>query len=273
LYIRDVAAGAAREYVEAWVPRVPGIAEVLHARFVEHRYPPHTHDTWAVIIVDRGAIRYDLARHHRGADWGTVTVLPPHVTHDGRAATDVGFRKRVVYLDTTLVPAALVGRSVDRSEITDPRLRHEIAGLHDSLRAGEEALDAEGRVAQVVTRLRTQLGDRTDPPAPDFRLAHQLRDFLTAHADGPVTLTDASRVLQRSVGHLTRDFTATFAISPHAYVIGRRIDRARHLLLAGQPAAQVAIEVGFFDQAHFTRHFRKHTSTTPGRFARSGARQ
>jgi hypothetical protein len=120
LYVREVAADAPREHVEAWVPRVPGIAEVLHARFVEHRYPPHTHDTWTLIIIDGGEIRYDLVHHHRGADRGTVTILPPHVTHDGRAATDVGFRKRVVYLDTTLVPATLIGRSVDRSEITDP---------------------------------------------------------------------------------------------------------------------------------------------------------
>ena len=255
------------------MPRVPGIAEVLHARFVEHQYPPHTHDSWTVIIVDRGAIRYDLDRHHRGADCRTVSVLPPHVTHDGRAATDVGFRKRVVYLDTTLVPTTLVGRSVDRSEISDPVLRRDLARLHDSLRARDEALDAESRVARVVTQLRAQLGDRTDSAETDVRLAHQLRDFLAAYAFGPVTLTDASRVLERSIGHMTRDFTATFSISPHAFVIGRRIDRARHLLLAGQPAAEVATEVGFFDQAHFTRHFRKHTSTTPGRFARSSPRK
>jgi AraC-like DNA-binding protein len=141
-----------------------------------------------------------------------------------------------------------------------------------SLRTGEEQLDAEARVAKVVVRLRAHLGDVPDAGAPDSGLAHRLRDFLSAHADRPVTLAEASEELQRSVGHLTRDFTATFAISPHAYVIGRRIDRARHLLLDGQPAADVAIEVGFFDQAHLTRHFRKHTSTTPGRFARSSAR-
>jgi AraC-like DNA-binding protein len=51
-------------------------------------------------------------------------------------------------------------------------------------------------------------------------------------------------------------------------VIGRRVERARQLLLAGHPAADVAVEVGFYDQAHLTRHFRKHTATTPGRFAR-----
>jgi AraC-like DNA-binding protein len=253
---------------------VPGIAEVLHASFVDHRYPPHTHDTWTVIIIDGGAIRYDLASRHRGADQGTVSVLPPHVTHDGRAATDAGFRKRVAYLDTTLVPMALVGRSVDRSDIVDLALRQAIAGLHDALRAGDELLDAEARVVHVAARIRTHLGHAPEAPrAPDVRLAHHLRDFLSAHAYGPVTLAHASRALQRSVGHLSRDFTATFALSPHAYVIGRRIDRARRLLLAGHPPAEVAIEVGFFDQAHFTRHFRKHTSTTPGRFSRSGVQR
>ena len=61
------AAGPYRVLVTVRPPTaVPGIAEVLHARFVEHRYPPHTHDTWAVIIIDGGENRYDLARHHRG---------------------------------------------------------------------------------------------------------------------------------------------------------------------------------------------------------------
>jgi AraC-like DNA-binding protein len=50
-------------------------------------------------------------------------------------------------------------------------------------------------------------------------------------------------------------------------VIGRRIDRARKLLLAGCPPAEAAIAAGFFDQAHLTRHFRRHTATTPARFA------
>jgi hypothetical protein len=73
------------ELVEAWQPDVPGITEVFHATFVSHRYPPHSHDSWAVIIVDRGAISYDLAHHHRSADTATVSVLPPQVMHDGLA--------------------------------------------------------------------------------------------------------------------------------------------------------------------------------------------
>ena len=53
--------------VEAWAPQVPGIREVFHARLVGYAYPPHCHETWAVLIVDEGAIRYDLDRRNCGA--------------------------------------------------------------------------------------------------------------------------------------------------------------------------------------------------------------
>src|SRR5688500_10944232 len=61
--------------VRAWKPAVDGIAEVFHAHFTSHRYPLHTHDTWTLLIVDDGAIRYGLDRHEHGAWRGDVTLL------------------------------------------------------------------------------------------------------------------------------------------------------------------------------------------------------
>ena len=72
--------------MEAWAPRVPGIREVFRARLVDYAYPPHCHDTWAVLIVDDGAISYCLDRRDCFAAGKTVTILPPGVPHDGRPA-------------------------------------------------------------------------------------------------------------------------------------------------------------------------------------------
>jgi AraC-like DNA-binding protein len=77
-------------------------------------------------------------------------------------------------------------------------------------------------------------------------------------------------VLDRSVPHLVRSFTGQFGVSPHAYVIGRRVEVARRELLRGARPAHAAA-AGFCDQAHLTRHFKRHTSVTPARFARSHA--
>ena len=87
------------ESVRAWKPAVAGIREVLHARFMSHAYPLHTHDVWTLFIVDEGAIAYDLDRREGHAGPSIVSILPPHVVHDGRPGAQ-GYRKRVLYIET-----------------------------------------------------------------------------------------------------------------------------------------------------------------------------
>ncbi|WP_346011255.1 AraC family ligand binding domain-containing protein, partial [Streptomyces sp. SID337] len=64
------------QQVTAWRPQVPGVVEVFHAHFTEHAYPMHVHDVWTLLIVDDGAVRYDLDRRERGTPRGTVSLLP-----------------------------------------------------------------------------------------------------------------------------------------------------------------------------------------------------
>ena len=252
---------------------MPGIDEVFHARFVDHAYPPHTHDAWTVFIVDEGAVRYDLETRHHGTTGARVTILPPHVVHDGRAADGGGYRKRVLYVGTDVLDERLIGRAVDDPDIEDVEVVRELGALHRVLRHPDDALEAEARLAAVGSRLREHLRDRVVDPVerPDSEIAADLRDLLDQHRSDAMTLAEAGRLLHVSPAHLVRCFTRTFGIAPHRYLVGRRIDAARRLLLDGQPVAHVATEVGFHDQAHLTRHFRRHVGTTPGRFA-SGAR-
>jgi AraC-like DNA-binding protein len=102
--------------------------------------------------------------------------------------------------------------------------------------------------------------------------AEALRAYLDAHSFEPVTLTDATRELEASPTQVARAFAAAFGITPHAYVVGRRLDAARTRILDGQPLAAVATEVGFYDQAHLTRRFKRFLGVTPGQFGASRAR-
>jgi len=261
------------EWVRAWKPVVAGVREVFHARFVDYAYPPHVHDSWTVFVVDDGWIRYDLETRHRGAGGPRVTILPPNVVHDGRAAVAVGFRKRVLYLTTDVLDERLTGRAVDRPDTADPALLHAVHALHRSLRHPDDALEAESRLAAVGDRLRAHLGD----PSPNHdeqppRLAGELRDLLDGRLFEHLTLAQAGGDLGASPAHLVRSFTGSFGIAPHQYVLARRIDAARHRLLAGEPIAQVASSVGFFDQAHFTRQFKRHLGIPPGRYTHSAGR-
>lgn len=255
--------------VRAWKPAVAGIREVLHARFSEHAYPPHTHDVWTLFIVDEGAIRYDLDRTDRGALPAMVSVLPPHVVHDGRTAAAGGYRKRVLYLETSILGEDLVGRAVDDPVIRDPGLRPRVAALHDALSCSDDALEAETRLEFVAERLRTGLGavppDEDRPRRGD--LAEGVRSLLDATLFDRPSIVAAARELGVGPATAARTFRDVFGIAPHAYVLGRRLEAARDRILAGRPLADVAAEVGFYDQAHLTRRFKRFLGTTPGRFA------
>lgn len=257
------------EWVRAWKPAVPGVHEVFHARFVDHAYPPHTHETWTVFIVDEGAIRYDLETRHRGAAGARVTILPPYVVHDGRPATVAGFRKRVLYLGSDVLDEDLIGPAVDDPDIEDRTLVRELGLLHEMLGDADAGLAAETVLADVGSRIRAHLGARTRTPVdrPDDDVASELRDLLDEHVADGITLAEAARILHASPAHLVRSFSRAFGIAPHRYLLARRIDAARRRLLQGEPVAEVAAGVGFHDQAHLTRHFRRHVGTTPASYA------
>ncbi|NJQ01829.1 helix-turn-helix transcriptional regulator [Streptomyces zingiberis] len=263
-----------RQQISAWRPRVPGVVEVLHARLTEHAYPMHVHDAWTLLIVDDGAVRYDLDRREHGTpgDTATVSLLPPQVPHNGSAATAHGFRKRVLYLDPAVLGERFIGPAVDGPDLADPLLRRRVGELHTALahRGGE--LEAESRLALITERLHGHLRPRlTTTPPPPRGLANHLRDLLDERLLPGVTLDEAARLLHAHPTHLVRAFAAAFGIPPHRYLTARRVDRARRLLLDGLPPAEVATAVGFHDQPHLTRHFRRHLGTTPGRYARNTA--
>jgi AraC-like DNA-binding protein len=258
--------------ITAWKPAVPGVREVLHGEFVEHAYPPHTHDDWTLFVVDAGAIRYDLDRQERGVDPAMLSILPPYVVHDGRPASSRSYRTRVIYLEPEVLGEGRIGAAVDRPVLPDPMLRRDVAELHDLLECADEALAAETRLAFVAERIRALLGDPpAEEPANRADVAERLRAWLDDRLFEPVTLAAAADALDASETQLARAFRDVYGIAPHAYVIGRRLDAARDRILDGQPLADVAAEVGFFDQAHLTRRFRRFLGTTPGKFARAAA--
>jgi AraC-like DNA-binding protein len=270
LYDSDVGAPAE---VKAWRPAVPGIMEVFHAHFTDHAYPMHVHDSWTLLIVDDGAVRYDLDRHEHGALDSMVTLLPPSVPHNGSATTPHGFRKRVLYLAPDQLGArqALIGAAVDAPAVVDATLRHWISQTHQAVARPGDELAAEGHLALVVERLRRHL-DRefsygvTASPGT----ARQLRDLLHARTVSGISLDEAAGLLHVHPTHLVRAFGREFGMSPHQYLMSRRVDLARRRLLDGEPISTVATETGFYDQPHLTRSFKRIVGTSPGRFARAG---
>ncbi|MFJ5226243.1 AraC family transcriptional regulator [Streptomyces sp. NPDC088400] len=258
--------------ISAWRPPVAGVVEVFHAHFTEHAYPMHIHDAWTLLIVDDGAVRYNLDRHERGTPNDTVSLLPPQVPHNGSPATPYGFRKRVLYLDMTQLDKNFIAPAVDGPDLADPVLRRRVGQLHTALAKRGDEFEAESRLALISQRLREHLRPRlaVGGARPYRGIAQDLRDLLNERLLEGIALEEAARLLHTHPAHLVRAFSGAFGIAPHQYMMSRRVDLARRRLLAGQPPGEVATAVGFYDQSHLTRHFKRVVGIPPGRYARTG---
>jgi AraC family transcriptional regulator len=97
----------------------------------------------------------------------------------------------------------------------------------------------------------------------------RLREYIDQHLSRRILVSDLSIIVERSESHFARAFKRTFGVSPHAYVLHRRIEKASHLMLVSDNAlSDIALACGMNDQAHLCKIFRQMTGQTPAAWRR-----
>lgn len=100
--------------------------------------------------------------------------------------------------------------------------------------------------------------------------ARKVEAFIEENLDRAITIDSMAALARLSTGHFGRAFKDSFGETPHAYVMQRRVERAKRLMLSTQePLSQIAIACGFADQAHFSNLFRKQVGATPNAWRRT----
>jgi AraC-like DNA-binding protein len=100
------------------------------------------------------------------------------------------------------------------------------------------------------------------------RVVDRARDFLASHIQSNPSLDEVGRAVGVNKFLLLRYFKRELGITPHAYLIQVRVERARSFLGRGSSVADVAAVAGFADQAHFTRLFKRSMGLTPGEYSK-----
>lgn len=249
--------------------------EALHATFVDHRYPPHIHDTLTLAYVDRGAATFVLEGERYVAPAERIFVIPPQAVHTGESASDGGYTYRVLYLDPSLLAERAEEPEIPfrfrrSSTVTrDRALAAALARVHGVLQARADVLGQAEAVTGVLDVLRT-LATGSKPPGVrrDHRAVRRARSYIREHWRDDFTLEELAATVELSPSYLCRLFALHVGMPPSSYRRSIRVEHARRLLRAGVPAVRVAATCGFHDQAHLTRLFKRTTGVTPSAYAR-----
>ena len=95
----------------------------------------------------------------------------------------------------------------------------------------------------------------------------RVTSFIDDHLGETIVVRDLAEVANLGISHFARCFRASFGISPHAYVLRKRMERARQLLVeTQQPLLDIALECGLADQSHLNRLFRRYAGAAPGQW-------
>jgi AraC-like DNA-binding protein len=252
------------------IPQMRGL-EILQARFVSYSFDRHTHDAFAIGLIDEGAATLWCRGSTIAVPRGAVLFVPPGEVHTGgrhRDAAFVGYR--LVYVNADwLAIAAIDSRAPLMSHdlvVQDPVLRSELARLCASLlNPSCSNLEREERLVAVLGRLAADR-DAQPPARAAPAAASRARDYLHAHAAESVSLLTLAKVIGHSPSQLIRVFRSSFGFTPHAYQTQRRIEIAKDLLARGRAPAAVAAEAGFADQSHLNLHFKRRVGVTPAAY-------
>lgn len=249
-----------------WLFKAPGPIERVEACFAGAAYAPHRHDTYAIGITLEGVQRFDYRGATRDSLPGGIVVLHPDELHDGRAGDERAFRYRTLYFAPADLQAILDGRPlpfVDGGVSASPRLRRAVLALLGDFDRPLSRLELQDGLFDVATALE-RVARRPTPPAIANRAAAMwARHYIEAHLDAAFSLADLEAATGHARWQLSRDFRAMFGTSPYRYLVMRRLDRARAMMLAGQGIAETALGSGFADQSHFSRMFKRAFGLTP----------
>lgn len=253
---------------------ISGVELQTGLQIEEFALPVHFHDSYQFDVMLEGGRSFDLPYGRRAVAPGCLTVVHPGEAHAvrvvGRASSF-----RTMHVDTArIVDASRKLRGWPQPPafpfaIDDGLTVSQFLTAHRMIEGGDR-LTSESALAAFLDRLithHTASACRHSNKVVRSGL-HRARDFVETNLTECVPLDTLAVAAGISKFYLVRQFTLAFGLPPHAYQVRVRIARARELLAAGAVVKQVSAELGFADQSHFGRHFRKATGLTPAEYQR-----
>lgn len=155
----------------------------------------------------------------------------------------------------------------------NPRVAGALMNLIRAHAEGSEHFELEVLSAELIASALSELGEAPSAagvaldPVRDFRL-RRVREYLRSHLEQKPTLDQLAGELKLSKFRLCKIFKAAYGVSAGQYWMSARIAQASRLLLLGTPIKSVTEQLGFADEAFFTRIFRRHRGLPPGAWVR-----
>lgn len=239
-------------------------------------YTRHAHAHFSIGAITAGRSTYVHEQSQFEVSAGTVVLMNPGDVHACNPIDDQPWSYLMLYVETPWLTDLQhqLGFSHDlafrRFAVTHTQDAPLFQGLNDLYQVlvdpQQDILRKQSAAVEFFSDVQLRLNPVDFPlREPNFKL-ERAADFIREHCTQLLRLEDICAAAQLSPSYLIRTFKQHYGMTPHAFVVNQRIQFARDQLRNGKLIADVALEAGFADQAHFQRAFKQHLAATPGQY-------
>ncbi|MHC8395130.1 AraC family transcriptional regulator [Pseudomonas sp. LB3P93] len=239
-------------------------------------YTRHAHEHFSIGAITAGRSTYLHEQAQFQVSAGTVVLMNPDDVHACNPIDDQPWSYLMLYVETPWLTDLqhqlgfsqdLAFRRFSITHIRDGSLFAGLNGLYEILVDPlQDVLCKHSAAVEFFTDVQQRLNPIDQPlREPNFKL-ERAADYIRDNCTRQLKLEDICEAAQLSPSYLIRAFKHHYGMTPHAFLVNRRIQFARDQLRNGKLIADVALEAGFADQAHFQRVFKQHLAATPGQY-------
>jgi AraC-like DNA-binding protein len=259
-----------------------GALPFIEARSVEDGrqvcYAKHAHDTFSIGAITGGSSTYLNGTEQQRIGAGAVVVINPEHVHACNPIADRPWSYLMFYVDAAWLRAIQHAQSGGRANgfraysttmTTQRELHAGLIRLFSVLTDGHaDSLQKESASLDFFSTLHRTLAPNLTAVTHDNPKLTRAADYIRENFARTLKLEEICAAAGLSPSYLIRAFKERYGMTPHAYLVNRRIEFCRAQLRRGRPIAEVAVDAGFADQAHLQRAFRQLTAVTPLQYRR-----
>lgn len=239
-------------------------------------YSRHSHEFFSIGAITHGHSTYLHEKSRQRIDTGTVVLMNPGDVHACNPIDDQPWSYVMFYVDTQWLTTLQHDAGLDRNtgfqplaatHSHDPALFRGLNNLFATLADPQaDTLHKHTTTLSFFNAMHDTLGGAAQRPGKLPSRLERAAEYIDDNFKQAIKLDDICNAANLSPSYLIRAFEQRYHMTPHAYLINRRIQHAREQLRQGRLIADIAHETGFADQAHFQRVFKKHLAATPGQY-------
>ncbi len=251
-------------------PKIP-YAEFRYSWQSSRIFKPHLHKQLSIGAIDQGSVIFHLSDKDYILQPGALALINPDTMHSCNAEPNKTRSYYMLYLDVDY--CCKIQQSLwqtDRFQPVQTPLLHNRKLYHHYLAAMNHLFDPEidtlGKeqvLASLADEIFLHVRAKQEPEQPISSHLETFKSLLGSSLDRDLTLDQLAGQLGANPFTLLRQFKAAYTVTPHAYRLNCRIEKARALLQQGKDIGDTALECGFFDQSHFHKAFKAATTVTP----------